>query len=112
MRQAFLGLPGELRDAARIDGAGHLAFLRYVAVPLVRPTLGALALFSLLSSWNQYLWPNLVTTEDDMNTVQSGLVRCARARCRGRTCVMAGTVIAAVPIVIALLVFQKALCAG
>ena len=44
-----------------------------MAIPLVRPTLGALALFSFLASWNQYLWPNLITTEDDMNTVQSGL---------------------------------------
>ena len=85
MRQAFLGLPGELRDAARIDGAGHVAFLRFVAVPLVRPTIGALALFSFLSSWNQYLWPNLITTNDDMNTVQSGLRSLRTRRCNSRT---------------------------
>ena len=112
VRQAFLGLPGELRDAARIDGAGHVTFLRHVAVPLVRPTLGALALFSFLSSWNQYLWPNLVTTEDDMNTVQSGLNLLRQSSLQGPNLVMAGTVIAAVPIVIVLLVFQKALVRG
>ena len=48
MRQVFIGLPADLRDAAAIDGVGHLGFLRHVGIPLVRPTLGALALFSFL----------------------------------------------------------------
>ncbi len=112
VRQALLGLPRELRDAARIDGAGHLAFLRHVAVPVVRPTLGALALFSFLSAWNQYLWPNLITTEDDMNTVQSGLRALRESAIQQPGLVMAGTVIAAIPIAIALLIFQKALIRG
>jgi sn-glycerol 3-phosphate transport system permease protein len=112
VRQAFLGLPRELRDAARIDGAGHLAFLWHVAVPVVRPTLGALALFSFLSAWNQYLWPNLITTEDDMNTVQSGLKALRDSAIQQPGLVMAGTIIAAVPIAIALLIFQKALIRG
>jgi len=112
VRQAFLGLPRELRDAARIDGAGHLAFLWHVAVPVVRPTLGALALFSFLSAWNQYLWPNLITTEDDMNTVQSGLRALRESAIQQPGLVMAGTIIAAIPIAIALLIFQKALVRG
>jgi sn-glycerol 3-phosphate transport system permease protein len=112
VRQALLGLPRELRDAARIDGAGHLAFLRHVAVPVVRPTLGALALFSFLSAWNQYLWPNLITTEDDMNTVQSGLRALRESAIQQPGLVMAGTIIAAIPIAIALLIFQKALIRG
>ena len=73
LRQVFLTLPRDLRDAASIDGVGHVGFLRYVAVPLVRPTLGAMALLSFLSAYGQYLWPNLITTESDMYTVQSGL---------------------------------------
>jgi sn-glycerol 3-phosphate transport system permease protein len=112
VRQAFLALPRELRDAARIDGAGHLAFLWYVAVPVVRPTLGALALFGFLSAYNQYLWPNVITTEDDMNTVQSGLKALRESAIQQPGLVMAGTIIAAVPIVIALLLFQKALIRG
>jgi sn-glycerol 3-phosphate transport system permease protein len=112
VRQAFLALPRELRDAARIDGAGHLAFLRHVAVPIVRPTLGALALFSFLSAWNQYLWPNLITTEDDMNTVQSGLKALRESALQQPGLVMAGTIIAAVPIAIVLLVFQRQLVRG
>ena len=112
MRQAFLSMPRELRDAARIDGAGHLAFVRYVAIPMVIPTLGALALFSFLSSWNQYLWPNLITTEADMNTVQSGLRLLRFSSLDQPNLLMAGTVIAAVPVFAALVVFQRALVRG
>jgi sn-glycerol 3-phosphate transport system permease protein len=112
LRQVFLGLPADLRDAAAIDGVGHLGFLRHVGVPLVRPTLGALALFSFLSSWNQYLWPNLITTEDDMNTVQSGLRLLRYSALRTPNLLMAGTMIAAVPIFVVLLVFQRQLVRG
>lgn len=112
VRQALFAVPGELRDAARIDGAGHLAFLRYVALPVTVPTIGALALFSFLSSWNQYLWPNLITTEESMNTVQSGLTLLRRSSIDEPNALMAGTVIAAVPIFVALLVFQRSLVRG
>ncbi len=112
VRQTLLGLPSELRDAARVDGVTHLGFLRHVAAPLIRPTLGALALFGFLSSWNQYLWPNLITTEAEWNTVQSGL-RLLRSSSLDRpNLVMAGTVIAAIPIFTALLIFQRQLVRG
>ena len=112
MRQVFLGMPADLRDAAAIDGVGHLGFLRHVGIPLVRPTLGALALFSFLGSYNQYLWPNLITTEDDMNTVQSGLRLLSSSALDEPNLLMAATVIAAIPIAIVLLVFQRQLVRG
>src|SRR5215467_8360805 len=73
MRQAFLVLPGELRDAAALDGYGHWRFLTRVAVPLARPAVAALSVFAFLAAWNQYLWPLLVTKDDKMRTVQIGL---------------------------------------
>jgi sn-glycerol 3-phosphate transport system permease protein len=112
LRQVFLGLPRDLRDAAAIDGVGHLGFLRHVAVPLVRPTLGALALFSFLGAWNQYLWPNLITTDEDMNTVQSGLRLLRSSSLDEPNLLMAGTIIAAIPIFVVLLVFQRQLVRG
>jgi sn-glycerol 3-phosphate transport system permease protein len=112
LRQVFMTLPRDLRDAAAIDGVGHLGFLRHVAVPLVRPTIGALALFSFLGTWNQYLWPNLVVNEADMNTVQSGLRLLARSSLSEPNLVMAGTVIAAIPIFAALFLFQRQLVRG
>jgi sn-glycerol 3-phosphate transport system permease protein len=112
IRQTFLTLPPDLRDAARIDGVGHLGFIRHVALPLVRPTLGALALFSFLGAWNQYLWPNLIVTEADKNTVQSGLRLLSKSNLDQPNLVMAGTVIAAIPIAIVLIAFQRQLVRG
>lgn len=112
MRQVFFGMPADLRDAAAIDGVGHLGFLRHIGIPLVRPTLGALALFSFLSSWNQYLWPNLITTEDDMNTVQSGLRLLRYSALDQPNLLMAASIIAAVPVAVGLLIFQRQLVRG
>lgn len=112
IRQALLTLPKDLRDAALIDGVGHVGFLRHVAVPLVRPTLGALALFAFLGNWNSYLWPSLITTEGEWNTVQSGLRRLRTGALDEPNLVMAGTIIAAIPIVVVLLVFQRQLIRG
>ena len=112
IRQALMTLPPDLRDAALIDGVGHLGFLRHVAVPLVRPTLGALSLFAFLGNWNSYLWPNLITTKEEMYTVQSGLRHLRSGNLDEPNLVMAGTVIAALPIVVVLLVFQRQLIRG
>ncbi len=78
----------------------------------MRPTLGALALFGFLGTWNQYLWPNLIINETDMNTVQSGLRVLSKSNLDAPNLVMAGTVIAAIPVVIVLLVFQRQLIRG
>jgi sn-glycerol 3-phosphate transport system permease protein len=112
LRQTFMTLPRDLYDAASLDGVGHLGFLWHIGIPLVRPTLGALALFSFLSAWNQYLWPNLVVNESGMNTVQSGLRLLSQSNVNQPNLVMAGTIIAAVPIAIVLLVFQRQLVRG
>jgi sn-glycerol 3-phosphate transport system permease protein len=112
VRQALLDLPSDLIDASRLDGLGHLGFIRRVAMPLLRPTLGALALFSFLTTWNQYLWPRLVISDADQHTVQSGLRLLSRSALDEPNLVMAGTVIAAVPILIALVLFQRQLVRG
>jgi sn-glycerol 3-phosphate transport system permease protein len=112
IRQVFLTLPRDLRDAAAIDGVGHIGFLRHVAVPLVRPTIAAMAALAFLSTWNQYLWPVLITTKDDMYTLQAGLRALSQTSLDQPNLVMAGTIIAFLPIVIVLLVFQRHLVRG
>jgi sn-glycerol 3-phosphate transport system permease protein len=112
IRQVFLTLPTDLREAASLDGLGHLAFLREVAAPLARPTIAAFALFSFLAAWNQYLWPLVVTNDPDYRTVQIGLKSLAAANLDQINLVMAGTVIAAVPIFVILLIFQRHLIRG
>lgn len=72
-RQAFLALPGDYFDAARVDGCGHLRFLAWIAAPLVRPALVTVALFSFLSSYNSLIWPIVVTSSEDMRLIQYGL---------------------------------------
>jgi len=112
LRQALLSLPRDLRDAALIDGVGHFGFIRHVAVPLVRPTLGALALFTFLGTWNAYLWPSLITTQERWNTVQIGLRQLKAQALDAPNLVMAGTIIAAIPIAVVLLIFQRQLIRG
>ena len=112
VRQVFITLPKELLEAARMDGLGHVGFLREVAVPLARPTLGALALFGFLSTWNQYLWPRLISTESDWNTVQSVLKEMSQSQIDRPNLVIAGTVIVALPIAVGLLLFQRQLVRG
>jgi sn-glycerol 3-phosphate transport system permease protein len=112
LRQVFLGIPPELREAAALDGVGHLRFLSSVAAPIARPTLGALGLFSFLAAWNQYLWPLRITDQDRYRTVQIGLKQLTSSNVDRLNLVMAGTTIAAVPILIVLLVFQRQLVRG
>ena len=112
LRQVFLTVPKDLREAAALDGLGHFGFLREVAAPLARPTLGALALFSFLGAWNQYLWPQRITNDPDYRTVQIGLRSLSSANPDQLNLITAGTVIAAVPIVIVLIVFQRQLIRG
>jgi len=112
LRQVFLTVPKDLREAAALDGVGHLRFLWEVAVPIARPAIGALALFSFLAAWNQYLWPQRVTTDQDLYTVQIGLAALRSSQIDKLNVVMAGTVIAAVPIFAALVVFQRQLIRG
>lgn len=112
LRQSFLGVPRDLRDAAALDGYGHFGFMVQVAVPLARPAIAALSVFSFLLAWNQYLWPLLVTTEQRYRTVQIGLKALASTRIDELNLVMAGTVVAAVPIFVLLVVFQRHLIRG
>ena len=112
LRQTFLQLPQDLQDAAKLDGYGHLRFLTRVAVPLARPTIAALAVFSFLSAWNQYLWPLLVTKDDRLRTVQIGLKQLRATNLDQVNVTFAGTVIAFIPLVILLLIFQKQLVRG
>ena len=75
LRQAFLQIPRELWDAARIDGASSLRFFISTVIPLSRPILGTVAIYGFLSTYNQYFWPLLVTNETFMRTTQVGIAQ-------------------------------------
>ena len=112
MRQAFLTLPHDLRDAAALDGYGHWRFLWRVAVPLARPAVAALTVFAFLAAWNQYLWPILITKDDQYRTVQIGLKQLQQTSIDQYNITFAGAIIAVIPLVILLLFFQRHLVRG
>ncbi|HEX2850613.1 MAG TPA: carbohydrate ABC transporter permease [Acidimicrobiales bacterium] len=112
LRQAFLTVPQDLRDAAALDGYGHWRFMFRVVVPLARPAIGALSVFSFLLAWNQYLWPLIVTESDSVRTVQIGLRQLRATSIDQINVTFAGTVIAALPIFVLLVLFQKQLVRG
>jgi sn-glycerol 3-phosphate transport system permease protein len=112
LRQAFLQVPKDLKDAAELDGFGHWRFMTRVVVPLTRPAIAALAVFSFLQAWNQYLWPLLVTDDDQFRTVQIGLKQLTATSVEQFNVTVAGTIIAVVPILVLLLVFQRHIVRG
>jgi len=112
LRQAFLGIPRDLDDAAALDGYGKWRFLWRVAVPLARPSIAALTVFSFLTAWNQYLWPLLVTKNEHLSTVQIGLRQLRGTSLEQVNITFAGVIIAVIPLVVLLLVFQKQLIRG
>lgn len=112
LRQAFLQIPRDLQDAAALDGYGHWRFLARVVVPLARPAIGALSVFSFLLAWNQYLWPLIVTESDRVRTVQIGLRQLRATSIDQVNVTFAGTVLAALPIFVLLVLFQKQLVRG
>ena len=112
LRQAFLQLPMEIKEAADIDGCGNFRFFWSVAVPLVKPSMGAMGINQFLSSWNHYLWPLLITDTVDMRTVQIGLGMLQGAESTDFRPVMAGSMIILIPSILAFVLGQKQLISG
>lgn len=112
VRQGFLGVPKDLRDAARLDGYGHLRFLTQVAVPLARPVIASFTVIAFLAAWNQYLWPQASTTGTRWDTVQIGLASLNGSDPQHYNVAFAGAILAAVPIVFLLILFSRQIIRG
>jgi sn-glycerol 3-phosphate transport system permease protein len=108
-RQFFLTIPDELAEAARIDGAGPMRFFWDVVVPLSRPNIAALFVILFIYGWNQYLWPLLVTTREDMYTVVIGIKRMISGGDAATewNLVMATAMLAMLPPALVVLLMQK-----
>ena len=112
LRQAFLQIPRELWDSARIDGASSFRFLRSMVVPLARPALGTVAIYGFLSTYNQYFWPLLITNETLMRTTQVGIAQLRFEESLRWGLVMAGVIMVAVPTLALLVLGQRQLIRG
>jgi multiple sugar transport system permease protein len=112
LRAFMASIPRDLDDAARLDGAGPWRTLWSVVVPLCRPALATVAMFSFLFSWNDFLWPLLVTSDDSHRTIQVGLSVFTGKYGSYPHYLMAGTVTAAVPAIVIFLFLQRAFVRG
>jgi sn-glycerol 3-phosphate transport system permease protein len=113
LRQAFLGLPREVLDAAKVDGCGHVRMLWDMVVPMARPSILTFGLISLVAKWNEYLWPLVVTTEDRMRTLTVGLTYLFDNE--GNTAwgvVMAATIFVLAPLIIIFIWAQRFIIEG
>lgn len=107
-RQFFLTIPDEFVEAAKMDGAGPLRFFWDVALPLSRTSMAALFVILFVYGWNQYLWPLLVTTSSDVETVVVGIVKMIGSEANTDwNIVMATTVLALLPPVVVVIVMQR-----
>ncbi|HHT69321.1 MAG TPA: carbohydrate ABC transporter permease [Firmicutes bacterium] len=113
-RQFYMTVPEELADAARVDGATPMQYLRSILVPLSWTNIAALLVIEFVYMWNEYLWPNIVTTASDMRVAQMGL-RMLYTSERGAAewnIIMAGTLVIMLPPLIVLILFRKQFAQG
>lgn len=106
-RQFYVATPTELIEAARIDGVSELGIWAKIITPLIKPGLLTVALLSFEQGWNNFLWPLLVTTSERLRVIQLGLSVFRQEAGTDFHLLMAGTTIAAVPMIILFAIFQK-----
>lgn len=112
IRQGFMGIPRDLLDASQLDGFGHLAFLRRVAIPVTRPVIASFAVIAFLGAWNQYTWPRAVITESRWETIQIGLKSVSSSTVDQSNVGFAAAIIAALPVLALLILLQRQLIRG
>lgn len=112
VRQAFLSLPRDYRDAAMIDGCGHMQFLVWIGAPLIKATLITVALFAFLGSYNALLWPLVVTGTDNMRVVQVGLTVFSNAEIERVDLLMCASAIVILPTVAIYFAAQRSFVTG
>lgn len=107
MRQYIQTLPSELEDAARIDGCSELGVFWRVIMPLAQPAIGALAIFTFVRNWNNYLWPVIVLQRTPNYTLPVGVVSLQGEFSTDYGIIFAGAALAALPMIIFFLIFQR-----
>jgi ABC-type glycerol-3-phosphate transport system permease component len=112
MRQFFQSIPDEVLESARCDGATEFRIIRSIVLPLALPGMATLAIFTFLSSWNDFLWPLLITSSDEMRTLPVGVALLARRNTINWGNTMAGTTLATVPMIAVFLVLQRRFIEG
>ena len=112
MRQFIVTIPSELIDAARIDGCSEFGIYYRIVLPIIKPALGALTIYSFLGSWNGYLWPLIILRDEAKYTLPIGLANLVGIYRQDYGMLMAGTLLSLMPIVILFLAMQREFVQG
>jgi multiple sugar transport system permease protein len=112
VRQYALSIPDSLLDAARVDGAGELRIYRSLVLFVCAPILVTLAVFTFMGTWNDFLWPLIVLTDDDMYTLPVALANLAGEHVQDTELMMAGAVLTVLPVMLLFVVLQRYYVAG
>jgi multiple sugar transport system permease protein len=107
IRQAALAIPDSLLEAARMDGAGDLRIYWSVVLPLCKPALVTLALFTFMGTWNDFLWPLIAMTDDTMYTLPVALANLSLEHVQDTELMMAGSVLTVLPVLLVFLALQR-----
>lgn len=112
LKRFFDAIPVELEDAARVDGASQLRIFWNIVLPLSRPILSAVSIFVFIGAWNNFLWPFIITNNPDLMTLPVGLSTVKNAFGTQYAQTMASSIVAAVPLLIVFLLFQRQIVKG
>jgi multiple sugar transport system permease protein len=112
LKRFFDQIPNDLLDSASLDGAGRLRTLWNIVLPLSRPVLGVVSIFAIIGIWKDFLWPLLVLQDPKVQTLSVALSRLDNTGNIPPTEMMAGLVIASVPMIIVFLIFQRSIISG
>lgn len=112
MRQAFLGIPREMEEAAIVDGCNVMQIFWRVLLPMVKPSLAVLAIFTFIGSWGEFLWPSIVLTKEALYTLPVGVNNLQGMFSSNWRFIAAGSIISIIPIIIFFLSMQKYFISG
>jgi multiple sugar transport system permease protein len=112
IRQYALSIPDSLLEAARIDGAGDFRIYWSLILPLCKPILVTLAIFTFMGTWNDFLWPLIVMTDDSMYTLPVALANLSGEHVQDTELMMAGSVMTVLPVLLVFMVLQKYYISG
>ncbi len=107
VRQYALSIPNELIEAARIDGASEFTIFRVVVLPLLKPIVVTLAAFTLLGTWNDFMWPLIVLSDQSLYTLPVALASLAREHVQDNELMMAGAVLTTLPVLVVFIALQR-----
>ena len=112
MRQAFLKIPREVEEAAIVDGCNVFQMFVKVVLPMVKPTLAVLAVFTFIGSWGEFLWPSIMLTKESMYTLPVGINNLQGMFSPNWRFIAAGSILSTIPIIIFFLMMQKYFISG